>query len=161
MTFLVRLTSGTISGELAGITIPDNMMVLGITYFVLGYLFFAVMQAGVGAIGATARESQQMSVFFIMPAVLPFYIFMLFLRENPEHILNTLMTMFPLTAPMTVFLRLGLSEIPAWELALSIFLMIVSIIGGLWLSAKVFRVFVLMYGKSPNMREIVRYLREA
>ena len=161
MMVLTRLTSETVGGELAGIQIPDNMMILGIVYFVLGYLFFAVMQAGVGAIGSNAKESQQMSVFFILPAILPFYIFIIFLRENPDHVLSTIMTMFPLTAPMTVFLRMGLSEIPAWELALSIFLMIVSIVGGLWFSAKVFRVFVLMYGKSPNLREIIRYLREA
>ena len=161
MMVLTRLTSETVGGELAGIQIPDNMMILGIVYFVLGYLFFAVMQAGVGAIGSNAKESQQMSVFFILPAILPFYIFIIFLRENPDHVLSTIMTMFPLTAPMTVFLRMGLSEIPAWELALSIFLMVVSIVGGLWFSAKVFRVFVLMYGKSPNLREIIRYLREA
>lgn len=161
MMVLTRLTSETVGGELAGIQIPDNMMILGIVYFVLGYLFFAVMQAGVGAIGSNAKESQQMSVFFILPAILPFYIFMIFLRENPDHVLSTIMTMFPLTAPMTVFLRMGLSEIPAWELALSISLMVVSIVGGLWFSAKVFRVFVLMYGKSPNLREIIRYLREA
>ena len=158
---LTSLASETVGGELAGIQIPDNMMILGILYFVLGYLFFAVMQAGVGAIGSNAKESQQMSVFFILPAILPFYIFIIFLRENPDHVLSTIMTMFPLTAPMTVFLRMGLSEIPAWELALSIFLMVVSIVGGLWFSAKVFRVFVLMYGKSPNLREIIRYLREA
>jgi ABC-2 type transport system permease protein len=158
---LARLTSETVGGELAGIQIPDNMMILGILYFVLGYLLFAVLQAGVGAIGANAKESQQMTVFFILPAILPFYIFIIFLRENPDHVLSTIMTMFPLTAPMTVFLRMGLSEIPAWELALSIFLMIVSIVGGLWFSAKVFRVFVLMYGKTPNLREIIRYLREA
>ena len=161
MMVLTRLTSETVGGELAGIQIPDNMMILGILYFVLGYLFFAVMQAGVGAIGSNAKESQQMSVFFILPAILPFYIFIIFLRENPDHVLSTIMTMFPLTAPMTVFLRMGLSEIPTWELALSIFLMVVSIVGGLWFSAKVFRVFVLMYGKSPNLREIIRYLREA
>ena len=161
MMVLTRLTSETVGGELAGIQIPDNMMILGIVYFVLGYLFFAVMQAGVGAIGSNAKESQQMSVFFILPAILPFYIFIIFLRENPDHVLSTIMTMFPLTAPMTVFLRMGLSEIPAWELALSISLMVVSIVGGLWFSAKVFRVFVLMYGKSPNLREIIRYLREA
>jgi len=157
---LTRLTSETVSGALAGIQIPDNMLILGIIYFVLGYLVFAVMQAGIGAIGANAKESQQMTVFFILPAILPFYIFMLFLRENPDHVLSTIMTMFPLSAPMTVFLRLGLSEIPVWELVLSICLMIASIIGGLWFSAKVFRVFVLMYGKSPNLREIVRYLRQ-
>ena len=161
VTALASLAAETVGGELAGIQIPDNMMILGILYFVLGYLFFAVMQAGVGAIGSNAKESQQMSVFFILPAILPFYIFIIFLRENPDHVLSTIMTMFPLTAPMTVFLRMGLSEIPAWELALSIFLMVVSIVGGLWFSAKVFRVFVLMYGKSPNLREIIRYLREA
>lgn len=161
MMVLTRLTSETVGGELAGIQIPDNMMILGILYFVLGYLLFAVLQAGVGAIGSNAKESQQMSVFFILPAILPFYIFIIFLRENPDHVLSTIMTMFPLTAPMTVFLRMGLSEIPAWELALSISLMVVSIVGGLWFSAKVFRVFVLMYGKSPNLREIIRYLREA
>jgi ABC-2 type transport system permease protein len=158
---LANLTAETVGGELAGIQIPDNMMLMGIVYFILGYLFFAVMQAGVGAIGSTAKESQQMTVFFILPSILPFYIFIIFLQENPDHVLTTIMTMFPLTAPMTVFLRMGLSEIPAWELALSICLMVASIVGGLWFSAKVFRVFVLMYGKSPNLREIVRYLREA
>jgi len=158
---LARLTSEAVGGELAGIQIPDNMLILGIVYFVLGYLFFAVMQAGVGAIGSTAKESQQMTVFFVLPSILPFYIFIIFLRENPDHVLSTIMTMFPLTAPMTVFLRLGMSEIPVWELALSICLMIASIVGGLWFSAKAFRVFVLMYGKTPRIREIVRYLREA
>jgi ABC-2 type transport system permease protein len=111
---LANLTAETVGGELAGIQIPDNMMLMGIVYFILGYLFFAVMQAGVGAIGSTAKESQQMTVFFILPSILPFYIFIIFLQENPDHVLTTIMTMFPLTAPMTVFLRMGLSEIPAW-----------------------------------------------
>jgi ABC-2 type transport system permease protein len=161
VTFLARLASETVGGALAGIEIPSNMMTLGIVYFVLGYLFFAVMQAGVGAIGANAKESQQMSVVFILPAILPFYIFIIFLRENPDHVLSTVLTMIPVTAPMTVFMRLGLSEIPVWELVLSVILMIVSIVGGLWLAAKAFRVFLLMYGKTPRPREIVRYLRES
>lgn len=157
---LARLASETVGGELAGIQVPDNMMILGIVYFVLGYLLFAVLQAGIGAIGANAKESGQMSVVFIVPAILPLYVFMLFLRENPDHILSTVLTMIPITAPMTVFMRLGMSEIPVWELALSICLMVVSIVGGLWLSSKAFRVFLLMYGKTPGLREIVRQLRQ-
>jgi ABC-2 type transport system permease protein len=58
-------------------------------------------------------------------------------------------------------MRLGLTDIPAWELALSITLLIASIIGALVLAAKVFRTFLLMYGKRPRLGEIIRCLREA
>jgi ABC-2 type transport system permease protein len=58
-------------------------------------------------------------------------------------------------------IRMGLTNIPAWELALSITLLVVTIIGSLVLAAKVFRTFLLMYGKRPRLREIIRCLREA
>ena len=136
------------------------MLLLGIVYFILGYLLFAVIEAGMGAIGANAKESQQMVVALILPAMLPFYIFIFFLRDNPDHVVGTILTLIPVTAPMSVFVRLGLSEIPLWELLVSIGLMIAGIIGGIFLAAKAFRVFLLMYGKTPGPREIIRYLRE-
>jgi ABC-2 type transport system permease protein len=157
---LTQMASGIIGGIMAGLKIPENMLLLGIIYFILGYLFFAVIEAGMGAIGANAKESQQMVVALILPAILPFYIFILFLRDNPDHVLGTVLTLIPVTAPMSVFVRLGLSEIPLWELLVSIGLMIVGIVGGIFLAAKAFRVFLLMYGKTPGPREIVRYLRE-
>ena len=160
-TFLLRLVSTTIGGIFSGIQVPGSMIVLGIVYFVLGYLLFAVLMTAVGAIGASARHSQQLSVIFIMPAILPIYIMLFFTRNNPDHVINTVLTMIPITAPMTVFTRLAMSEIPAWELALSITLLVMSIVGGLMLAAKVFRAFVLMYGKSPGLREIARSLRQA
>jgi len=159
--FLAQLASTTVGGEFSNIQIPNNFVLLGIVYFVLGYLLFAVLMAGVGAIGATAKESQQMSVIFILPAIVPFYVFIFFTRENPEHIINTILTMIPITAPMSVFIRLGISEIPTWELLLSISLMIAGIVGGLVLAAKVFRTFLLMYGKTPTLGEIIRSLRQA
>ncbi|GAH57167.1 unnamed protein product, partial [marine sediment metagenome] len=66
--FLVQLASTTIGGVLSTLQIPGNLLVLGIVYFILGYLLFAVLMAGIGAIGATARESQQMSMLILMPA---------------------------------------------------------------------------------------------
>lgn len=159
--FLLRLASTTIGGEFGEIQIPANLLILGIVYFILGYLFFAVIQAGIGAIGATAKESQQMTVAIILPAILPFYVFIFFLKDNVGHVIGTVLTMIPITAPMMVFIRLGTSEIPVWELLLSISLLIVGIIGGLWLAAKAFRVFLLMYGKTPKLGEIIRLLRQA
>lgn len=157
---LTQMASDVIGGLLAGLKIPENMLLLGIVYFILGYLLFAVIEAGMGAIGANAKESQQMVVALILPAILPFYIFILFLRDNPDHVVGTLLTLIPVTAPMSIFVRLGLSEIPLWELLVSIGLMIAGIVGGIFLAAKAFRVFLLMYGKTPGPREIIRYIRE-
>lgn len=157
---LTQMASDIIGGLLSGLKIPDNMLLLGIVYFILGYLLFAVIEAGMGAIGANAKESQQMVVALILPAILPFYIFLLFLRDNPDHVVGTVLTLIPVTAPMSVFVRLGLSEIPLWELLVSIGLMIAGIVGGIFLAAKAFRIFLLMYGKTPGPREIIRYLRE-
>jgi len=158
--FLVNMASTTIGGVLSTLQIPDNFLVLGIVYFILGYLFFAVLMAGVGALGATTRESQQLSMIFIFPAIVPIYVF-IFTQFNPNHIITQALTLIPFTAPTTVFMRLGLSEISTWELALSITLLVVSIIGSLVVAAKVFRTFLLMYGKRPRLGEIIRSLREA
>jgi len=158
--FLVRLASTSIGGILSTLQIPGNLLVLGIVYFILGYLFFAVLMAGIGAIGASARESQQMSMLFLMPAWIPLWVLFLFI-ENPDHVVNTVLTLIPVTAPMTVFIRLGTSGIPTWELVLSIGLLIAGIIGGLVLAAKAFRVFLLMYGKTPKIGEVIRTLRKA
>ena len=158
--FLVRWASTTIGGVLSALQIPGHLLVLSVVYFILGYLFFAVLMAGIGAIGATARESQQMSMLFIMPVWIPFWVLFVFV-ENPDHVVSTILTMIPITAPTMVFVRLGLSVIPTWELVLSIIILVVGIIGGLILDAKAFRTFLLMYGKTPKLGEIIRSLRQA
>jgi len=159
--FLVQLASTTIGGVFSMIQIPDNMLLLGIVYFILGYLFFAVLMAGIGAVGATTRESQQLSALIIIPAIIPIYVFLFIMRSNPDHIIGTIFTLIPFSAPIMVFMRLGVSEIPTWELVLSISILIAGIIGGLVLAAKVFRTFLLMYGKRPRLGEIIKSLREA
>jgi len=158
--FLMRLASTTIGGVLSTLQISGNLLFLGIVYFFLGYLLFAVLMAGIGAIGATARESQQMSMLIIMPVWIPAWVSFLFI-ENPDHIVNTILTIIPITAPMAVFMRLGTSGIPTWELVLSISLLLAAIIGALVLVSKAFRTFLLMYGKTPRLGEIIRSLRRA
>ncbi len=158
--FLVRWVSTMIGGFPSIIQIPDNFLVLSIVYFILVYLFFAVLMAGIGAIGANARDSQQLSMLLIMPAWIPLWGLFFFLN-NPDHVVNTILTMIPITTPLMVFVRLGTSGIPTWELVLSISILIAGIIGGLVLVAKVFRTFLLMYGKRPGLGEIIRCLREA
>ena len=158
--FLVRLASTTIGGFPGTLQIPGNLLILGVVYFILGYLLFAVLMAGVGAVATTAREGQQLSMIFTMSAIIPFIIAP-FIMEKPDHIVTQVLTLFPITAPITMMIRLGLTDIPTWELIVSITLLVVSIIGALLLAAKVFRTFLLMYGKRPRLGEIIRCLREA
>jgi len=158
--FLAGMASSSIGGMLSSLQIPADFLVLGIIYFILGYLLFAVVMAGAGSIGATARESQQLSMVFILPAIIPFWM-VAFIMENPNNVIAQILTIFPFTAPITVMLRMGLTDIPIWQLAVSMILMIATILGLLVLAAKIFRTFLLMHGKTPRLREIVRYIRQA
>jgi ABC-2 type transport system permease protein len=158
---MVRLASSAIGGFFAQIHVPPNIMVLGFVYFILGYLLFAVLMAGLGAIASTAREGQQLSVIIVLPAILPFYTWYIYLQDNPQSVIGTILTLIPITAPMSVFVRLAASTIAPWEYAASIVLLLASIVGGMWLAAKVFRVFLLSYGKRPNFKEIIRLVRQA
>ncbi len=157
---LLRIASATIGGLISSLQIPTSLVILGVVYFVLGYLLFAILLAGAGAISPTVREGQQLSTIFTLVAASPFW-FLPFIIENPGHTIVKAFTVFPLTAPVTVMARLGLADIALWELSLSIALLAVSVAGGLLVIAKVFRIYLLMYGKRPGLGEVIRSLKNA
>jgi ABC-2 type transport system permease protein len=115
--------------------------------------------AGTGAIAPTVRDGQQLSIIFSLLAAIPF-IMMMFIIQNGDHLLNIILTLFPPTSPITVMMRLN-AGIPIWELVTSIALLILSIIGLVFLASKLFRVYLLMYGKTPGWREILKSLQQA
>jgi ABC-2 type transport system permease protein len=156
--FLLRMASATWGNVLGSLQITPEFLILGIIYFILGYLLMAILMAGVGSVSPTAREGQQMSVIFIMPVIIPIY-FMPLIMEHPENIVVKILTFIPLTAPLTVIVRSGLSEIPIWELAVSIGILILSVWGLFVVTTKLFRTYLLMYGKRPDLQEIVRSFR--
>jgi len=155
---LAAIASTTIPA-IGEISIPIGLIVFGIIYFILGYLLFGIIMATLGSIGATARESSQWTGIVILPAVIPLWLYSLFVI-NPDHIVFTILTLFPLTAPITAIMRLSSASMPTWEILLSIAILIASIIGAMWLASRLFRTFLLMYGKRPSFREIRKYIRE-
>jgi len=158
--FLARYASSTWGAIIGNLQVPAEFLILGTVYFILGYLLFAVLMAGVGAVSPTAREGQQLSTLFTATGVIPL-MFMQFIIENPNHVVSQAMTIIPITAPITVMIRLGITEIPMWQIAASIAVMILAIFGCFVLAAKLFRTFLLMYGKRPDFREIMRSFRKA
>jgi len=142
------------------ISVPISMVLLGIAYFVVGYLFFASLMACAGSISSGARESQNLSVLIMMPAMIPLWLNPL-LIPNPESTLARVLTFFPATSGMTSMMRLSRDAMDPWEIAVSLGILAGAVVVMMWVAAKVFRVFLLMYGKRPSLREIARYARES
>jgi len=158
--FLLQLASSTFGGFLRDIQLPVNFIVLGIVYFVLGYLLFAILSVTVGGISSNVSEAQSLSMIYVMMLFVPLWFagIMISIPENPIWVL---LSIFPLTAPVQVMLRLGVSDVPLWQILTSIGVLGFSVILGIYLSIKIFRTFMLMYGKRPGLAEIIQGLKIA
>jgi ABC-2 type transport system permease protein len=157
---LLDLASSSFGELLRGIEIPANFIVLGVVYFILGYLLFAVLSIGVGAISSNATEGNTLSMFYTMISFIPLW-FLGLMMAFPNSPIWVVLTLFPITAPIQTMVRLGMTDIPMWQIATNIGVLVLSIIGGLNLAIKVFRTYMLMYGKRPSLREIFRNLKNA
>jgi ABC-2 type transport system permease protein len=158
MLLLLNLASSTFGGFFGVIQLPANFILLGIVYFILGYALFASLSAGIGAISPSAREGQQLIPMFTLLLFVPIW-FSSILFIFPNSPLWVVLTIFPVTAPVAVMLRLGVSGVPAWELAVSIAVLALSVVGVMFLAIRAFRVYLLMYGKRPSWGEIIQNLR--
>ena len=157
---LLGLASSAFGGFMGEIRIPGNFLVLGIVYFILGYLLFAVIGIGAGSVSSNATEGNQLAMLCMFGCFIPLW-FSSLLINFPNSPVWIVLTIFPVTAPIQTMLRLGVSEIPVWQLTASIGVLGLSVVGGLFLVGKIFRVYMLMYGKRPRIGEIVRSLKGA
>jgi ABC-2 type transport system permease protein len=157
---LLHLASSTIGGFLSNIQIPTNFWLLGIIYFILGYLLFAVLSASIAAVTSTIQEGQGIAGMYSIFVIAPFW-FVSLLLLFPNSPVWIALSIFPFSAPVLVMMRLGLTGVPTWQLAVSIIVLSLCIIAGLSLAARLLRTYMLMYGKRPNLGEIIRNLRSA
>jgi ABC-2 type transport system permease protein len=155
---LLWLASSMIGGFLTTLRVPALFYILAFLYFVLGFLLVATLSSAVGAISTSAREAGQLSALFTLFPVVPLWLMSLFLAF-PQNPLWVVLSIFPLTAPTMVIERLGISDVPAWQLVVSLAVLAASVAGGLYFSSGVFRTYLLMYGKRPRLGEIVRSLK--
>jgi len=141
-----------------------TLIVLGVAYFLFGYLFYASLMTGIGAVANNLREAQQLAMIFTMMNFIPFYALTKILN-SPNSGVTVGMSLFPPTAPTTMMMRLAVGQVtgatvPAWQVATSLGLLVVTAVLALMASSKLFRLGLLLYGKTPNMPEILRILRQ-
>ncbi|MEN6575216.1 MAG: ABC transporter permease [Phycisphaerales bacterium] len=137
-----------------------DLVAYGLVYYVLGFVLFSAILAGVGSVCNTIKETQSL----MMPITLVFVVPLIAwpqLARDPNGDLARVLSYIPPTTPMLMVLRLASSPDIWWgEIALSILVLVVGVFATIWAAAKVFRTGILLYGKRPGPREVLRWLRE-
>jgi ABC-2 type transport system permease protein len=141
-------------------TIPLSLMVFFVVYFVLGYLLFGTLYAGVGAAFDTEQDAQNfqavITIFLVIPLVLIVQI-----MNQPDGALSVVLSLIPFFTPILMFLRMTLTQVPPVQIAASVVLMVAAILLMAWLVGKIYRVGILMHGSKPKFKDLARWLREA
>lgn len=147
-----------IMGALSQINFP---YIIGcfLIYFVLGYLLYAAMFAAVGSAVENEADTQQLTLPISLPLILGLFI-MLHTFEHPESSLSFWASMIPFTSPMVMLARIPFEgAVPTWELLLSIGLLFVTFLAIVYLSGKIYRVGILMYGKKASWKDLWKWIK--
>lgn len=143
---------------LSEVDLPPYVWLLTLPYFVLGYLVYGGLMAGIGATVSTTRESSILTSLLAIPVMLPFFLLFVIL-DNPDGIVATILSIIPYTASITMMTRLTLTDVVWWQIVLSLVLLSGSVVLSIWLGAKIFRATMLMKGKKLSLKEIVWAVR--
>jgi ABC-2 type transport system permease protein len=139
-------------------TVPLATVAILLLYFVLGFFLYASMFAAIGAMSsseADVRQAQQPVVMLIViPALLAFAAL-----NDPEGSVALILTLVPFSSPIAMPIRWSVSAVPLGELAASVGLLLVTMLGVTWVAGRIYRVGILMYGKRPGFREMLRWIR--
>jgi ABC-2 type transport system permease protein len=146
---------------MAGVKLPAGLLLIALCYFLLGYLFFGSIMTGIGGVTNNMREAQQFAVWFTFMNFAPF-IMITFLLGRPNSPLAVGLSMFPPTAAGAMMLRMTApsSAVPGWQIAASLALLASAAALALLVAARIFRIGLLMYGKTPTLPEILRWARQ-
>lgn len=144
---------------IAQLRLPTTLLPVLFAYFVLAYLLFAGFYSIISALSNSMREGPQWAVIFVLPATLPLYFLPIF-ASSPDSGLPVILSLFPLTAPLSMISRLVVSEVPAWQVALSLALLAAAVVFTIWLASRIFRVGILLAGQPPKFRDLGKLIRE-
>jgi len=134
-----------------------QIVVLFIIYFLGGYLLYASLFAAIGSAVDNETDTQQFSMPIMLPIIFAIYAG-IFSAENPDGPLAFWCSMIPFTSPIVMMVRLPF-DVPFWQIALSISILVLSFIGTTWMAGKIYRTGILMYGKKTTWKEMWKWLR--
>ena len=158
----ILLTSTSLVAQATGtnfhVPLTAMQIVFFVVFFLLGYLLYSSIAAALGAMTNSEQELQQLNMFLVMPLALCMFS-LSFVIPNPDGAAATAISFIPFCTPLIMYMRISMGH-PSWlQIGASILLMIATIYAVLWLASRIYRVGILMYGKKPNLPEILRWLK--
>ncbi len=158
---LPMLAIGAEAGDMDLMSFFDpGLIFYFVILFLLGYVFYSVLYAVAASTCSTSEDFQQIAFPLAMPVMLSFF-FVFYVITNPGSTITRVVSFFPPATPLVMLARINVLRPPMWEIWLSILLMAVTTAGARWVAAKIFRFTLLMTGKRPSIRTIVRMMRAA
>ncbi len=140
--------------------ISPGLLAVYLLYFIGGFLLYSSLLACIGSISTSMRESSQISAIVVLPAAAPLWFITVFMVE-PNGQIAQILSMFPFSAPLSMIMRMGMTSVPMAEIAASLLLLFATVAVSVWVSAKLFRATILMYGQRPGITRMISILREA
>jgi len=139
-------------------SIPAYIFVYFVIFFILGYFLYGTIYAAVGSMVNSEKEAQQLlmpvSMFLVVPMLM-----MIFIIRSPNSSLSVILSLIPFFAPILMLMRVSILLPPFTQVAGSIILLALTVLFMIWLTSKIYRVGILMYGKRPNIKEIVKWMK--
>ncbi len=171
MTQVNMLNAGTLDASQAAVdvellqaisyfgSITSIMSLFGylLLFLIGGFLFYASIFAAIGSAVDNIQDASQLQSFAVIPIILAL-IFSVTVAQDPNTSLAVWLSMIPFTSPMVMLCRIPFS-IPAWEIVVSLILLYGSFVAMAWIAGKIYRVGIFMYGKKPNIKELIRWAR--
>jgi ABC-2 type transport system permease protein len=125
-------------------------------FFIGGYMLYSSMFAAVGSAIDAQEDAQQFMFPIMLPIILSIMVMMSAIK-SPEGPVAFWFSIIPFTSPVVMMARIPFG-VPVWQLALSMFLMVITFVGMVWVAGKIYRTGILMYGKKPSWKEIGKWL---
>ncbi len=146
-----------INGFLRSISLTLPTALIMAVYFVLGYLMFAAVFGGIGAISTSVREGPQFASAIVIPSMIPFFIITIF-ATTPNQPLPTLLSLLPFMSPLAMPMRFLVTDVPFWQVALSLGLQALTVVALFWMAGRLFRVQSLLSGQAPTFKQLRKLL---
>jgi ABC-2 type transport system permease protein len=143
---------------LGSLGLRPAQLIFFVVFFVLGFLYYSGISAAIGAMVGAEQEVQQLSIVIVAPLVIA-VVMMSYILASPSSTLSVVLSLIPPLTPIVMYLRICAQMPPAWQIALSIVLLIASIALVVWIASRIYRIGILMYGKRPTLPEALRWLR--
>jgi len=153
--YVLLVLSGTTFQVPADFQLAPHILLWGVVYFLLGYAVYASLLGAVGALVPNLRETSQATMVVILPMIIPL-MFVSLLVQQPNGFLAIALSLFPLTSPVTMMLRLSITAVPPWQLAVSVVLLLLTAVFILRVVARMFHAQTMLSGQPMSLKNIYR-----